>query len=393
MNRLKILILQNKLQVNVKDDCERWLAYEADKLGIELDIDFKESSISPLKHKSFGIVNTKVGVQTDMFGLDNIKPIIRAAKIVPEGMYHIVIFAYDYESTDLYKSTQRNNVGHWTYFDELYKGTEFIEIATTRSWDSDNDFYRVVTHEFRHACVNRVRRREIAIADVMDSTFTVVDCDNHQYDPVGKCLGFVPYLKEYDVGAIDGNRAIQSSILKPYVYAIVAAPELTGYIGILKKLLADLQAKLKTLMGNDETGLTRWAEAIKLHEGWYVGSRSYRNNNPANFRLAPFIKELGAIGEDRQGVPTGQNGYAIFPSYEKGFAALKEFLRTAQKNQLKAYREYAIKMRRADNMPQLRDFFEVYAPSSDNNAPLHYATVVAEHIGNGVKVDTPINKI
>lgn len=104
--------------------------------------------------------------------------------------------------------------------------------------------------------------------------------------------------------------------------------------------------------------------AIQHYEGFYPGSRSFRNNNPGNFRLTPFIKSLGSTGADKQ-------NYAIFPDYVKGFAALDSFLVAACNNELKSYK---------GNMT-LNQFFSIYAPSSDNNSPLKYASFVAGQIG------------
>lgn len=135
----------------------------------------------------------------------------------------------------------------------------------------------------------------------------------------------------------------------------------------------------------DSPGLTRFALAIEHMEG-SPGTRSYRNNNPFDFRYTPYIRSLGAVSHDAQ-------NFAIFPSFDTGFRAGLQFLRDAQANLLIAYRLYAKRMRRPGNMCTLGDFFQVYAPSSDSNNPTRYAQHVADYIGNGVSVDTPINRI
>ena len=386
MNQLRVLILRNKLNIDISDDVAKWISYEADRLGVEVLVDFKETNIEPLAHKSFGVRVMANGVSWEPYGLDNIKPILRATNIVPKYLYHIVVFIYDYENTELYR-TKPDKIGHWTYFEELHPGTEFVEIATTRAWDKQGDVFRVLSHEARHAFVFRCRRRNNPIPDVMDATPMAVDCDNNQPNPVGKCSAFIPYYKEFEPYAVDGNRAVQTILLKPVVNLVVLAPELTTYIDSLKKIVAQLQIKLKTLMGNKDTeAMIRWAEITKTHEGWFVGSRSYRNNSPFNFRLSQFIKELGAIGADK-------DNFAIFPSYETGWQAGLEFLRTAKKNQLITYRKYAEKMKRPNSVCTLGDFYQVYAPSADQNNPLAYAETVAKYIGNGVTTNTPINLI
>ena len=130
----------------------------------------------------------------------------------------------------------------------------------------------------------------------------------------------------------------------------------------------------------------KWAEGIKNHEGWFTGSRSFRNNNPGNFKYGPLMRSYGATGEDI-------GGFAKFPSYEKGWNALVNFLKEARRNNLIAYRQIAIDRKRPGNIPTLADFFDVYAPSSDDNDPKAYAKSVASYIGDGVTVDTPVSQI
>jgi hypothetical protein len=141
--------------------------------------------------------------------------------------------------------------------------------------------------------------------------------------------------------------------------------------GIPLTKVTDTYHKVKTPPTGE--GLRQWAEAIKKHEGYYPGSRSYRNNNPGNFRCTPYIMSLGAtkcIGN-----------FAVFPTYEAGWSALLQFLKDAQTNKLRAYR---------GTMSLVR-FFEVYAPASDNNAPREYAQAVADRVG--VSLWTPIQDI
>lgn len=396
--KFRVLILANKgIKAAFSDDLETWQDYESKRLGLEIEVDVKYVDIGPLVHKSFGIVSifkdpvTGNEIRQDMYGLDNIKEIVRAAGVVPQAQYHAVIFLYDFEGTALYK-TNPGAVGHWTYFDQLYPGTEFIEIATTLIWDKTGDIFRVLSHEIRHAYTSRVRRRGYGIPDVMDRTPVTITCGTHTPNPTGACTEFMPYYKEYEPYATDGNRATQDALVRPLLARVVEAPELTGYISYLKAWVAELQAKINNMLkGKDSPGLIRWAEATKQHEGWSVGSRSYRNNNPGNFRMAPFIKSLGAIDED-------ESGYAIFPTYAIGWEALLEFLRTARANQLRAYRAYAQKMQRAGGIPLLKDFYAVYSPDSDNvpvglSSSLEYAQNVATYIGNGVTVETPITQI
>jgi hypothetical protein len=123
-----------------------------------------------------------------------------------------------------------------------------------------------------------------------------------------------------------------------------------------------------------------WAMQIQKHEGFMTpaqypprGSTSFRNNSPANFKLGGeltnYMKKLGASGIDPR-------GFVIFPTYEIGFQALCTFLTDACNDKLSSYNS---------NMTLLQ-FFEKYAPGSDNNDPLNYAKQVAKKVGATVDV-------
>ena len=59
-------------------------------------------------------------------------------------------------------------------------------------------------------------------------------------------------------------------------------------------------------------------DRIQVHEGWYEGSRSYRNNNPGNITAGSFTERYGAVGSDGR--------FAIFASYDDGRYALRVLL-------------------------------------------------------------------
>lgn len=122
-----------------------------------------------------------------------------------------------------------------------------------------------------------------------------------------------------------------------------------------------------------ESKLEVFAKAIQEHEGWFNGSRSYRNNNPGNLKFTTYTKSLGAIGKDNL-------NFCKFADYKSGFSALCRFVQDASNNQLKSYHDCTIKT-----------FFLSYAPSYDMNDPLAYAMAVAEKVG--VKIDTRLSDI
>lgn len=62
--------------------------------------------------------------------------------------------------------------------------------------------------------------------------------------------------------------------------------------------------------------------AIQVHEGWFEGSRSFRNNNPGNIEYGNFAITKGAVRSDGR--------FAIFPDYQTGRNALYDLLFNTQ---------------------------------------------------------------
>lgn len=132
--------------------------------------------------------------------------------------------------------------------------------------------------------------------------------------------------------------------------------------------------------------IIKWAEAIKEFEGWKPGSRSYRTNNQGNLRYTSYTKSLGAIGKDA-------GNFCIFSDEQAGFDALCQFLTDAAGRKLKPYHVFSFAIayhrkmmpegKNGDELPDfsIRDFFHIYAPSSDSNNPHIYASFVAGKLG------------
>lgn len=98
--------------------------------------------------------------------------------------------------------------------------------------------------------------------------------------------------------------------------------------------------------------INAWADRITQHEGWYPGSRSYRNNNPGNLEIN------GDLGRD-------SGGYGVFSSYNAGRNALIADL-TAKVRKYGSWSLYQVMAR--------------YAPPSENNTQA-YAQTVADALG------------
>lgn len=132
----------------------------------------------------------------------------------------------------------------------------------------------------------------------------------------------------------------------------------TGTVGpITRKALNDDMG----VSGVKKSKIDLWCEAIQDHEGFYPGSRSYRNHNPGNIK---HIGQAKAVGKDSK-------GFAIFATYADGYMELRNMLVRACTGGSMNYKPTMT----------LLEFFAKYAPSSDNNNPKHYAETVAKKIG------------
>lgn len=127
--------------------------------------------------------------------------------------------------------------------------------------------------------------------------------------------------------------------------------------------------------------IKEWALAIQAHEGFYKpgergfvnGSKSYRNNNPGNIRYMGIFRNM-ALRDD------GSN-FCVFETYEKGLAALETLLIRACTGLSTVY----------SPEHSLLEFYERYAPRSDNNDPKSYAMAVANRLN--VPVNTKIKDL
>lgn len=348
----RIAIIKNGLKIRISDDLEEWADYEAERSGFRLV--FKEYDTTlPITHESFGIRTVSVDKQQELWGLKDIQETVRALDIIPRHLFHAVVFLYDFDQSEFERAHPGAAVAHWTRFGELYEGTEFIEVATTKAWDKKGDVFRVLTHEIRHAYVNRARRKGLPVVDYMDLSPVLQN---------GK-LDWIPYYLEFAPYDRDGNRAIQDRTLQAYWEKIAAQPALDLLVTRIMNYIMP-----KTTF---PPKIIAWAGAVKEHEGWYPGSRSYRNNNPAN---AKFVGQKNTVGRD-------DKGFAIFKSYQDGLNYLCTILYNAAAGKSKVYRP---------NMTLL-EWAQTYAPASDNNDSDRYAQVVAAKIG--VSVNTKLKDL
>jgi hypothetical protein len=124
-----------------------------------------------------------------------------------------------------------------------------------------------------------------------------------------------------------------------------------------------------------ESKLESFCEAIKRHEGWYPGSRSWRNNNPGNCRYSSvgYASMYGKVGKDAQ-------NFAVFRDYTTGWLYLNNLV----KAKIAKHPTWSIERFFGDEG-------EGYAPASDDNDSKRYAQVVAKAVG--LSPTDPMSKI
>lgn len=348
---LEILVIQNNL--NAKKDLERVFKWLENKLEININISYLDLKLD-VSLKNLGLF-PYVGVlnsNKDLYGLNNVKEKIKP--FIQFANYHIIIFLYDF---DLFinneKIEDKNSWGAFTH-SNLFQNSAFIESPFGTKLYPDL-IYRILTHELCHALHRIAWQKGINTKDDMDL-----------------------YDYEFDVETTNGNRQRNINRILPHISKITELP--------LFRKLAELKEQLRILLEkyNGMSLLEKLANGIKEHEGWFEGSRSYRNNNPGNIRYTKYTASLGAIGKD-------DKNFCIFPDYFTGFNALIQFLKDAFGRKLLPYYKFnkGISYHRVllpngsdgDLLPNLTlyDFTSIYAPRDDNNDSYGYATRLSNY--------------
>lgn len=209
---------------------------------------------------------------------------------------------------------------------ELHIGCNEKEEIKFPGFPRDDAFFQLARHEILHALFQLFRQK--------DTT--------HYY---------------WDKGQIESARDYLS-------------PNLDFRLGLLQRALSFFKRLLleaEEVEKPQKSRMTDWAQAIQKFEGYFPGSKAYKNNNPGNLRYSKF-----EIDND---------GYSIFPDYPTGWKALLYQLDLAVSGKSKVYTPEMT----------LREFFKVWAPATDNNHPENYAVFVARELG--VSVETKIKSL
>lgn len=311
----------------------------------------------------YDTMRTSKGVDVPDFYIEQLPRTVRPETEVREGRVRIKWSWFQRVLTDKAKGLGYNNV---CFHFPTSKRTEWgldedINGTYTRDPDEEWEFF---------VCADRGQkstRRQIDAPHISQFVRVFLHEQGH---------GFIHWFhnpRRADVHDYDYNRKSIKS-LYPTIDA-TKWTQLKTLQELLKKLIALLLLQKQTQEPRPSR-LRDWAKAIQDFEGWYEpgspgyprGSRSYRNNNPGNLRWSPF--EDGNV-----------DNFSTFNTYQKGFDALIHQLRIAANGESRVYQP---------DMTLLR-FFEVYAPSSDNNHPEHYAMFVAKRLG--VEITTKIKTL
>lgn len=104
-----------------------------------------------------------------------------------------------------------------------------------------------------------------------------------------------------------------------------------------------------------ENLIAKLADAVQRMEGYYPGTRAYKNHNPGNIWDGLSAGKVRRIWPN---IPIDDKGFLIFPNYGEGRAALERDLR--------------IKVGRGMTLTQL---IHMYAPPNENNTARYVANV------------------
>lgn len=135
------------------------------------------------------------------------------------------------------------------------------------------------------------------------------------------------------------------------------------------------------------TGAYEMALAIGTKEGWYKGTRSFRNNNPGNLDYSNNLKNIDNGVTIENG---GKGRFAKFSTAELGIKALVE-------NKIKRWANGNMPITSGNQsqlpggykkgtQPTIKQFFYTYAPPSENNTQLYISQVINALNKNGFNI-------
>ncbi len=103
------------------------------------------------------------------------------------------------------------------------------------------------------------------------------------------------------------------------------------------------------------------ALAHQQREGWLIGSRSYRANNPGNLRNL-------------------DGSFRVFPKYIDGFIALENDLRAKIFGVAGSIKRYIKGTGKTYDQLVFQEYVSIYAPSADHNDPIDYCAFLCDKL-------------
>ena len=334
-----ILIIRNSLEgYDLSDDLKKFSEWMEKYTPLVPVFTYLDTDLMGLQHKPFSVD----AAGKTWFGLSNIKEALLRTGKIHRNAYKAIVFVYDFKDTSYPTGEGYTRAGGWCYFN-LFEGAAFIEIPALDNLDPVDDYYRVLSHEIIHAFHRILWSLGVNTKDDMDL-----------------------YDYEFIIDAPTGNRLRNLDRISPYWPTLWKEPLMRTILKLLSSLipqLGDLIKKIedahKVEFEKPRNRIEEWADATEEYEGFFPGSRSFRNHNPGNIKASPFTNKYDP------------DGFCIFPSYDIGRKALIHQLTIACDGRSKVYKPE----------DTLFDFYRKYAPAFDNNEPNSYAEFVAKKIG------------
>lgn len=137
------------------------------------------------------------------------------------------------------------------------------------------------------------------------------------------------------------------------------------------------------------------ALAHASHEGYFApgenknypkGTLSWRNHNPGNLRLTVYQQA-------KFGATQGQGGFAAFPTFDDGLAALEDDVGAKIMGTSPRVAAYLANHGKKYLEATFLDYVSVYAPTADGNSPIGYTKALCARlnlIGYNLTPDTPL---
>ena len=195
---MKILVLKNTLIDITRSLSEATAFFMKHNIFVEFtiqDVNIPVSVHKYLERQGFS-PTTGLPAKVGYFGLDDYVEINIRNKVA-EGLYEIVIFAWD---LDTIKPVPDGVITSFTMPNSIYQNTEYIQLAINQYIKDNNGITNRISHEIMHSLCYKASKAGIFYTDEMDKTHMGLD-----------------FYKNDNPNAVDGNYALTFANLKPFL--------------------------------------------------------------------------------------------------------------------------------------------------------------------------------